>query len=76
MKIYYSTNNQEVGYEGLISGLTYYFYENISEIFKKDQSIQMHVKMHTDIGSGSNLQSTQPASDFVTISRAEIFDLD
>lgn len=76
MKIYDTTNNQEVGYEGLISGRTYYIYANISEIFKTDQSIQMHVKMHTDIGSGSNLQSTQTASDYVTISRAEIFDLD
>ena len=76
MKIFDATNNHEVGYEGLFSGRTYYIYANIGEIFKTDQSIQLHVKMHTEIGSGSNLQSTQDANDSVTISRAEIFDLD
>ena len=76
MKIYDATNDQEAGYEQLISGRTYYIYADIGEIFKTDQSIQLYVQMHTEIGSGSSLQSTPIVSDSVTISRAEIFDLD
>lgn len=76
MKIYDATNGQEAGYEKLISGRTYYVLAPIGDIFKTDQSIQLHVQMHTEIGSGTNLQKTPNASDSVTISRAEIFDLD
>lgn len=76
MKIYDATNDREAGYEKLISGRTYYVYADIGEIFKTDQSIQLYVQMHTEIGAGSNLQRTPNASDSVTISRAEIFDLD
>ena len=76
MKIYDAVNDQEAGYEHLISGRTYYIYADIGEIFKTDQSIQLHVQMHTEIGRGSSLQSTPTVSDCVTIGRAEIFDLD
>ena len=76
MKIYDATNGQEAGYEKLISGRTYYILAPIGDIFKTDQSIQLYVQMHTEIGSGTNLQKTPNASDSVTISRAEIFDLD
>lgn len=76
MKIYDTTNDREVGYEYLVSGRTYYIYADIGEIFKTDQSIQLYVQMHTEIGSGSSMQSTLTAIDSVTISRAEIFDLD
>lgn len=76
MKIYDAVNDREAGYENLISGRTYYVYAPIGEIFKKDQSIQLYIQMHTEIGTGINLQTTPNASDSVTISRAEIFDLD
>lgn len=76
LKIYDAATGNEAGYQNLVSGRTYYINAALGEIFKTDQSIQLHVKMHTEIGTGKDIQKTQSASDYVTISRAEIFDLD
>ncbi|MBQ4531096.1 MAG: DUF5057 domain-containing protein [Lachnospiraceae bacterium] len=76
LKIYDASDDSETEYGKLKSGHTYYVNAPMSEVFNKNQSVKFYVKIHTMIGEGNGMMESAQASDSITISRAEIFDLD
>lgn len=76
LPIYDADTDKLVEYDELISGKSYYILAPLNTIFANDYAIDLHITMHTIIGEGDNVQETNTVTDKLTISRAEIFDLD
>lgn len=72
LPIYDAETDEIVDYNALVSGKSYYVKAPLGTIFAADYSIELHITMHTNIGE----QKTATATDKLTISRAQIFDLD